>query len=220
MTETADRETSAPVVRTVHVRCGPDLNVSLFTDRIADWWPLQRFGLFEVETAGVWFEGDRVVERPPGVRTCPLPCPAVGPGSSTAAAAPTAFSRSVAIWSAVAPLAPPARSRASTGRRPLSSQHRTRSARRSGTSSNRAGSVRTLRTVPLSDGLRHLVGLARRDPIVSRAHAHPLLRNHGLLSLNAQPTWKVVAGGSHTYIPKLTANGGRPRPRGRLDSTR
>ena len=29
--------------------------------------------------------------------------------------------------------------------------------------------------------------------------------NHGLLSLNAQPTWKVVAGGSHTYIPKLTA---------------
>jgi uncharacterized protein len=29
--------------------------------------------------------------------------------------------------------------------------------------------------------------------------------NHGLLSLNAQPTWKVVAGGSHTYIAKLTA---------------
>src|SRR6187200_1097497 len=29
--------------------------------------------------------------------------------------------------------------------------------------------------------------------------------NHGLLSLNAQPTWKVVAGGSHTYIPKLLA---------------
>ena len=29
--------------------------------------------------------------------------------------------------------------------------------------------------------------------------------NHGLLSLDAQPTWKVVAGGSHTYIPKLTA---------------
>ncbi|MEP7308864.1 MAG: FAD-dependent oxidoreductase [Acidobacteriota bacterium] len=29
--------------------------------------------------------------------------------------------------------------------------------------------------------------------------------NHGLLSLNAQPLWKVVAGGSHTYIPKLMA---------------
>jgi predicted NAD/FAD-binding protein len=29
--------------------------------------------------------------------------------------------------------------------------------------------------------------------------------NHGLLSLTAHPTWKVVVGGSHTYIPKLTA---------------
>jgi predicted NAD/FAD-binding protein len=29
--------------------------------------------------------------------------------------------------------------------------------------------------------------------------------NHGLLSLTAQPTWKVVAGGSHAYIPKLSA---------------
>src|SRR6187551_90125 len=29
--------------------------------------------------------------------------------------------------------------------------------------------------------------------------------NHGLLSLTAQPTWKVVTGGSHTYIPKLIA---------------
>ena len=27
--------------------------------------------------------------------------------------------------------------------------------------------------------------------------------NHGLLSLTAQPTWKVVVGGSHTYIPML-----------------
>jgi predicted NAD/FAD-binding protein len=29
--------------------------------------------------------------------------------------------------------------------------------------------------------------------------------NHGLLSLTAQPRWKVVAGGSHSYIPKLIA---------------
>jgi predicted NAD/FAD-binding protein len=29
--------------------------------------------------------------------------------------------------------------------------------------------------------------------------------NHGLLSLDTQPTWKVVAGGSHSYIPRLTA---------------
>ena len=42
--------------------------------------------------------------------------------------------------------------------------------------------------------------------------------NHGLLSLHAQPTWKVVAGGSHTYIPKLIAQPvGRHSP-GRVDS--
>ena len=29
--------------------------------------------------------------------------------------------------------------------------------------------------------------------------------NHGLLSLHAQPTWKVVRGGSQTYIPELIA---------------
>jgi predicted NAD/FAD-binding protein len=28
--------------------------------------------------------------------------------------------------------------------------------------------------------------------------------NHGLLGLRSQPTWKVVANGSHTYIPRLT----------------
>jgi predicted NAD/FAD-binding protein len=31
------------------------------------------------------------------------------------------------------------------------------------------------------------------------------LDNHGLLALNGQPAWKVVRGGSSTYIPKLTA---------------
>src|SRR6476469_3417225 len=30
--------------------------------------------------------------------------------------------------------------------------------------------------------------------------------NHGLLSVTAQPTWRVVSGGSHTYIPRLVAN--------------
>jgi uncharacterized protein len=29
--------------------------------------------------------------------------------------------------------------------------------------------------------------------------------NHGLLSLSAQPTWKIVDGGSRTYIPRLIA---------------
>ena len=63
MTETAHRETAAPVVRTVHVRCAPDRAFVLFTERLTDWWPLQRHGLFEAETAGVWFEGERLVER-------------------------------------------------------------------------------------------------------------------------------------------------------------
>ena len=44
--------------------------------------------------------------------------------------------------------------------------------------------------------------------------------NHGLLSLNAQPTWKVVAGGSHTYIPRLIGAAVGRRPRGRRDSRR
>jgi uncharacterized protein len=38
--------------------------------------------------------------------------------------------------------------------------------------------------------------------------AHTLVRfldNHGLLAVSGQPKWKVVRGGSHTYIPKLTA---------------
>jgi uncharacterized protein YndB with AHSA1/START domain len=61
--EATDRSTAAPVVRTVHVSCAPDRAFRLFTDRLTDWWPLQRFGLFEAETAGVWFEGERVVER-------------------------------------------------------------------------------------------------------------------------------------------------------------
>ena len=54
MTETAHRETAAPVVRTVHVTCAPGSAFALFTGRITDWWPLQRHGLFE---------GERVVER-------------------------------------------------------------------------------------------------------------------------------------------------------------
>src|SRR4051812_32194309 len=31
------------------------------------------------------------------------------------------------------------------------------------------------------------------------------LDNHGLLAINGQPTWKVVDGGSHTYVPALVA---------------
>src|SRR6478672_5404922 len=45
--------------------------------------------------------------------------------------------------------------------------------------------------------------------------------NHGLLSLNGQPTWKVVAGGSHTYIPRLVAQlSGDTHPGASIDSVR
>jgi uncharacterized protein YndB with AHSA1/START domain len=53
----------APVVRAVHVRRSPGETFRLFTERIGDWWPLHRYGVFEDATAGVWLEGDRVVER-------------------------------------------------------------------------------------------------------------------------------------------------------------
>lgn len=31
------------------------------------------------------------------------------------------------------------------------------------------------------------------------------MQNHGMLSVSSHPTWRVVRGGSHTYIPRLTA---------------
>jgi uncharacterized protein YndB with AHSA1/START domain len=63
MTDTVDRETAAPVVRTVHVRCAPERAFAVFTEGITDWWPLQQYGLFAADTVGVWFEGERLVER-------------------------------------------------------------------------------------------------------------------------------------------------------------
>lgn len=43
---------------------------------------------------------------------------------------------------------------------------------------------------------------------VDRFPIHTLLQfllNHGLLAMRGQPIWRVVRGGSHTYIPRLTA---------------
>jgi predicted NAD/FAD-binding protein len=45
--------------------------------------------------------------------------------------------------------------------------------------------------------------------------------NHGLLSLTTQLTWKVVAGGSHTYIARLTAQlSGDSHPAASIHSVR
>ena len=35
----------------------------VFTRRIGDWWPLQRYSCFEEDATGVVFEGERIVER-------------------------------------------------------------------------------------------------------------------------------------------------------------
>jgi uncharacterized protein YndB with AHSA1/START domain len=59
MTETA----LAPVVRAVHVRKPAEEAFRIFTERIGDWWPLQRHGLYAEATAGVRFADGRVVER-------------------------------------------------------------------------------------------------------------------------------------------------------------
>jgi predicted NAD/FAD-binding protein len=42
----------------------------------------------------------------------------------------------------------------------------------------------------------------RRFPLATLVR---FLQNHGLLSLHAQPAWRVVRGGSHRYIPRLVA---------------
>ena len=113
---------------------------------------------------------------PPATRTCRSRCRAGGPGSSTAAAAPTGSSRSGGTSSARRTSRCSGRSCASIAKRRRCSMRRMPTARRSGLSR-----VAPLRrgvhpSLSVSDGVGHLVGLARRDPIVSGAHAHPLLR--------------------------------------------
>ena len=113
---------------------------------------------------------------PRATRTCRLPCRAGGPASSTAAAAPTGSSRSGRTWSSRRTSSCSGRSCASIGKRRHCSMRRTRSARRWETFSSRAVSASRSRTAICSHGVGHLVGVARRDPIVSGAHADPLLR--------------------------------------------
>lgn len=46
------------------------------------------------------------------------------------------------------------------------------------------------------------IGAIRAFPFDTLAH---FLDNHGLLAVNGQPQWKVVRGGSHTYLPLISA---------------
>lgn len=55
--------TRSPVLRAVHVARTPHDCFDLFTSRVGAWWPLRTHGLFHDRSAGVAFEGDRLVER-------------------------------------------------------------------------------------------------------------------------------------------------------------
>ena len=100
-----------------------------------------------------------------------------GAGSSTAAAAPTGSSRSGGTWSG---------RRTSSLLREIVRFNREAPALLDAPDAERQtlGDFLESRrfgeplhaSLSVSDGVRHLVGLARRDPLVSGAHAHPLLR--------------------------------------------
>ncbi len=110
------------------------------------------------------------------------------------------------LVSAVAPLAAPRDRALQSGGASAARQRRTRERQTLGDflESRRFGEAFTHRYLfPMASA----IWSASLDAIRSFP-ALTLIRffdNHGLLSLHAQPTWKVVAGGSHTYIPKLTA---------------
>jgi uncharacterized protein YndB with AHSA1/START domain len=56
------QQTTAPVVRAVTVRRNQEDAFRLFTERIADWWPMETHSVFGA-TARVDVEGSEIVER-------------------------------------------------------------------------------------------------------------------------------------------------------------
>ncbi len=54
---------STPVVRAAHVRRSPGDAFTIFTERIAAWWPLPSHSVFGAEAAGLAFDEGRLVER-------------------------------------------------------------------------------------------------------------------------------------------------------------
>jgi hypothetical protein len=51
-----------PVRRSVHVEVPPDVAFRVFTERVADWWPLATHSGYEEEAATIAFSGGRLVE--------------------------------------------------------------------------------------------------------------------------------------------------------------
>jgi uncharacterized protein YndB with AHSA1/START domain len=54
--------TTDAITKEIHVDAPPETAFKVFTERIAEWWPLDTYSVFQGETT-VAFEGDRIVER-------------------------------------------------------------------------------------------------------------------------------------------------------------
>ena len=56
------------ITKDIHVDATPETAFAVFTERIGEWWPLERYSIFGAE-ATVAFEDDRIVERSPSGET-------------------------------------------------------------------------------------------------------------------------------------------------------
>jgi uncharacterized protein YndB with AHSA1/START domain len=56
------------ITKEIHVDATPETAFAVFTERIGEWWPLERYSVFGSE-ATVAFEDDRIVERSPSGET-------------------------------------------------------------------------------------------------------------------------------------------------------
>jgi uncharacterized protein YndB with AHSA1/START domain len=54
--------TTEPITKEVRVAAAPEWAFRVFTERIGEWWPVERFSVFGGD-ASVAIEGDRIVER-------------------------------------------------------------------------------------------------------------------------------------------------------------
>jgi uncharacterized protein YndB with AHSA1/START domain len=54
--------TTEAITKEIHVDATPEAAFKVFTERIGEWWPLERYSVFEGDTT-VAFEGERIVER-------------------------------------------------------------------------------------------------------------------------------------------------------------
>ena len=57
--------TTHAITKEIRVAAPPGRAFEVFTERIAEWWPLDRYSVFGAD-ATVAFEDDRIVERSPG----------------------------------------------------------------------------------------------------------------------------------------------------------